>query len=52
MITIIDIHQLNLGTFGSLKILAENSLNICVFFLFFNNKGKIFDVFEEKTNIK
>jgi hypothetical protein len=50
MLTIIDIHQLNLGPFGSFKILVENSLKICVFFLIFsNNKGKIFYVFT-KTN--
>jgi hypothetical protein len=29
MVTIIDIHQLNLGPFGSLKFLVENSLEIC-----------------------
>jgi len=45
VLTIIDIHQLNLGLFGSFKILVENSLKICVFFIFINNKSKIFYVF-------
>jgi hypothetical protein len=47
-----DIHQMNLGPFGSLNFLVENSLKICVFFKIFNNKGKIFYVFEEKSNTK
>jgi hypothetical protein len=46
------IHQLNIGPFGGLKFLVENSLKICVFFMFFNNKGKIIYVFKEKSNIK
>jgi len=32
VVTIIDIHQLNLGPFGSLKFLVENSLKMCGFF--------------------
>jgi hypothetical protein len=42
-------HQLNLGLLGNLEFLAENSLKICVFFIVFNNKGKIFYVFEKKS---
>jgi hypothetical protein len=34
VVTIIDIHQLNLGPFGSLRFLVENSLKICVSFIF------------------
>ncbi len=34
VVTIIDIYQMNLGPFGSLKILVENSLKICVFSFF------------------
>jgi len=52
VVTIIDIHQLNLRSFGSLRFLVENSLKICVFFHFFNNKGKMFYVFKGKTNTK
>jgi hypothetical protein len=52
VVTIIDIHQMNLRPFGSLKFLVENSLKICVFCIFFSNKGKILFVFEEKTNTK
>jgi hypothetical protein len=52
VVTIIDIHQLNLGPFGTLKFLAKNSLKICVFFIFFNNESKTFYVFEEKSNTK
>ncbi len=51
VVTIIDIHQMNLGPFGSLKFLVENSLKN-VSFHFFSNKGKIFYVFEENTNTK
>jgi hypothetical protein len=40
MVTIIDIHQLNLGPFGSLKILVENSLEICFFLIFLAKKEK------------
>jgi hypothetical protein len=47
-----DRHQLNLGPFGSLKFLVEDSLKICVFFIFFNNKSKIIYVLKEKTNTK
>ncbi len=43
---------MNLGPFGSLKLLVENSLKKCVFFFFFKNKGKIYYVFEKKTNTK
>jgi hypothetical protein len=52
VVTIIDINQMNLGPFESLKILAENSLKLCVFFIFFSTKSQIFYVFEEKTNTK
>ncbi len=31
VVTIIDLHQMNLGPFGSLKFLVENSFKICVF---------------------
>jgi hypothetical protein len=51
VVTIIDIHQMNLGAFGNLKFLVEDSLKIFVFFLFFNNNGKIFYVFEKKKPI-
>jgi hypothetical protein len=51
VVIIIDIHQLNLGPFGSFKFFVENSLKI-FFFIFSNNKGKIFYVFKEKTNTK
>jgi hypothetical protein len=48
VVTIIDIHQLNLGPFGSLKILAENSLKICVFFFFSVIKEKYFMYLKKK----
>jgi hypothetical protein len=51
VVTIIDIHELKLGPFGSLKFLVENSLKICVFSFFFNNKEKIFYIFEKKKPI-
>jgi hypothetical protein len=35
MVTNIDIQQLNLGPFGSLKFLVENLLKVC-FFSFFS----------------
>jgi hypothetical protein len=34
VVTIIDIYQMNLGPFGSLNFLVENSLKICVFSFF------------------
>jgi hypothetical protein len=49
VVTVIDIHQLNLGLFGTSKFLVENSLKICVFFIFFSNKSTIFNVFKEKS---
>jgi hypothetical protein len=49
VVTIIDIHQLNLKPFGNLNFLAENSLKTCVFFIFFKNKGKIFYVLKKKN---
>jgi hypothetical protein len=49
MVTIIDIHQLNLGPFGNLHLLAENSLKKIFFFIFFNNKNKLFYALKEKT---
>jgi hypothetical protein len=49
---VVAINQLNLRPFGSLKLLVENSLKICGFFIFFSNKGKIFYVFKEKINTK
>jgi hypothetical protein len=52
MVTIIDIHQMNLWPFGSLKFLVENSLKISHFFIFPTIKSKIFYVFKEKTNTK
>jgi hypothetical protein len=42
---------MNLGPYGSLKFLVENSLKN-VFFHFSSNKGKIFYVFEENINTK
>jgi hypothetical protein len=51
-VTIIDTHQLNLGPFGSLNFLVENSLKNMFLSFSFNNKGKIFYVFKEKTNTK
>ncbi len=42
LVIIIGIHQMNLGPFGSLKFLVENSLK-CVFFSFFSTiKAKYF----------
>jgi len=52
LVIIIGIHQMNLGPFGSLKFLVENSLKCVFFFIFFNNKGKIFYLFEKNTNTK
>jgi hypothetical protein len=48
----IDIHQLNLGPFRSLKILVENSLEICVFLIFSTIKAKSFMYLIKKTNTK
>ncbi len=52
MVTIIDIHQLSLGPFEGLKFLVENSLKICVFFILFSNKDKIFYIFKINPNTK
>ncbi len=42
VLTIIDIHQLNLKPFGSFKILVENSLKIWFFSFFSTIKVKYF----------
>jgi hypothetical protein len=47
VVTIIDIHQMNLELFGSLNFLVENSLKVCFFSKTFSNKGKIIYVFED-----
>jgi hypothetical protein len=48
VVTIIDIHQLNLGPFGSLRIFVENSLKICVFSIFLAIKVKYFMYLKKK----
>jgi hypothetical protein len=48
VVIIIDIHQLNLRPSRGLEFLVENSLKMCVFFIFFNNNGKIFYAFGKK----
>jgi hypothetical protein len=52
VVTIIDIHQLNLGPFGSLKFLVENLLKICVCVFFKTIKAKYFMYLKKKRNTK
>jgi len=51
VVNIIDIHQLNLRSFGNSKFLVEDSLNF-FFFIFLTIKAKNNYVFKEKTNTK
>ncbi len=45
VVTIIDIHQLNLGPFGSLNFWLKIHSKYVFFSFFFNNKNKILYVF-------
>jgi hypothetical protein len=50
VVIIIDIHQLNLGPFGSLNYLVKNSLKLCVFFSFISTiKEKYFMYLKKKS---
>ncbi len=48
VVTIIDIHQLNLGPFGSFKFLVKNSLKNVFFFIFLAIKEKYFMYLKKK----
>jgi hypothetical protein len=49
----IDIHQLNIGPFGSLKLLVENPFKKYVFLHFLSNECIInFSIFEKSTILR